>query len=93
MIEDYNYFGDPRVIAGNANLGITKDGERIEFTTEDNEGNEVSHTLPTKFEVCGTCGGRGSHVNPSIDCGGLSSDDFDEDPDFRDAYFNGSYDN
>lgn len=50
--------------------------------------------LPFKFEyaVCGTCDGRGTHVNPSIDAHGISSDEFDDDPDFRENYFNGMYD-
>lgn len=45
-----------------------------------------------RWEVCGTCSGRGQHVNPSIDSHGISSDEFDEDPDFREAYFSGAYD-
>jgi hypothetical protein len=45
-----------------------------------------------KFEVCSTCNGQGKHVNPSIDSHGLSSEDFDEDPDFREEYFSGRYD-
>lgn len=48
--------------------------------------------LPAKFEVCDTCQGKGSHVNPSIDSGGLSREDFDEDPGFREEYFSGAYD-
>lgn len=47
--------------------------------------------LPVKFEVCPTCKGRGTHVNPSIDSHGLSREDFDEDPDFRRDYFSGAY--
>ena len=48
--------------------------------------------MPVKYEVCGTCDGRGSHVNPSIDCNGLTSDDFYDDPDFESDYFSGRYD-
>ncbi len=48
--------------------------------------------VETKFEVCGQCQGSGQVVNPSIDCGGLSQEDFDEDPDFEVAYFSGQYD-
>jgi hypothetical protein len=48
--------------------------------------------IPAKYEVCGTCDGKGSHVNPSIDSNGLSREDFDEDPDFREDYFSGVYD-
>lgn len=48
--------------------------------------------LPAKFEVCDTCRGKGSHVNPSIDGNGLTAEDFAEDPDFREDYFSGVYD-
>jgi len=53
---------------------------------------EVTLTLPSKFEVCGECQGKGSHVNPSIDAGGLTREDLYEDPDFAEAYFGGVYD-
>ena len=42
--------------------------------------------------MCPTCEGRGSHVNPSIDCGGITSNDWDEDPDFEEEYRGGRYD-
>lgn len=49
--------------------------------------------LATKFEVCGTCQGKGSHVNPAIDGNGLSAEDFEEaGEDFRDDYMAGVYD-
>lgn len=50
------------------------------------------HTLVMRYQVCPVCQGRGTHVNPSIDCGGLSDEDFRDDPDFRDDYFGGAYD-
>lgn len=50
------------------------------------------HTIHLKWEVCGTCEGKGSHVNPSIDAHGLSHDDFEEDPGFEEDYFSGVYD-
>lgn len=49
-------------------------------------------TLPAKFAVCNTCEGEGKHVNPDIDRNGLTAEDFEEDPDFRDDYFSGVYD-
>lgn len=49
-------------------------------------------TLPAKYEVCPDCQGRGQYVNPSIDSHGLSSEDFDQDPDFAESYFGGDYD-
>lgn len=48
--------------------------------------------LPWKWEVCSVCAGEGKHVNPAIDCGGLSAEDFDEDPEFAEMYFDGAYD-
>lgn len=54
----------------------------IEFTVE----------LPSKFEVCHRCKGKGTHVNPSIDGNGLTYEDFQEDPDFMESYLKGHYD-
>lgn len=48
--------------------------------------------IPTRWEICDTCRGGGTHVNPSIDGNGLSREDFDEDPDFREDYLSGIYD-
>ena len=48
--------------------------------------------IKIKFEVCPTCEGKGTHVNPSIDAHGISAEEFDDDPDFRGDYFSGRYD-
>ncbi len=48
--------------------------------------------LPCHRIVCDHCDGTSSHVNPNIDGHGLSQEDFDQDPDFRESYFNGDYD-
>lgn len=50
-------------------------------------------TLPMKFSVCPLCNGKGSHVNPSIDAHGISSDEWDRDWDYeeREMYMNGGY--
>lgn len=64
----------------------------IVFTLFSDAGDEIEVSLPAKFEVCPTCRGKGSHVNPAIDGHGLTSEDFDEDPDFREAYVRGDYD-
>lgn len=45
-----------------------------------------------KYDVCPLCQGQGTHTDPSIDCCGLTSEDFDEDPDFRENYASGVYD-
>lgn len=60
----------------------------VDEETED----ELEVEFPAKFEVCGTCDGKGSHVNPSIDSEGISAEDFAEDPDFEESYFAGHYD-
>lgn len=64
----------------------------ITFEYEDDEGEMIAVELPAKFEVCPLCNGKGSHVNPSIDAHGLTSEDFDNDPNFREDYFSGVYD-
>lgn len=48
--------------------------------------------FPCKMAACTTCDGTGRHVNPSIDAGGLTQSDFDDDPGFREEYFSGMYD-
>jgi len=48
--------------------------------------------LPTKWEVCPVCQGRGTHVNPDIDAHGLTAEELREDPDFAEDYFAGAYD-
>lgn len=58
---------------------------------EDGETEMV--VFPSKFEVCHRCRGEGKHVNPNIDGdSGISQEDFDRDPDFREDYFSGVYD-
>lgn len=47
--------------------------------------------FPCKMVDCDTCRGKGRHVNPSIDAGGIT--DFDQwDYDEQDAYMSGAYD-
>jgi hypothetical protein len=55
-------------------------------------GCEQVISLPYRWEVCPVCNGRGSHVNPSIDCEGISAEQFADDPDFAEEYFSGTYD-
>lgn len=62
------------------------------FQYEARSGRIIVKDLPIKFHVCHTCKGKGTHVNPSIDGHGLTHEDFDNDPDFRDDYFGGRYD-
>ena len=65
----------------------------IQFLTEDDEGFEVTHDLPAKYEVCDRCEGTGSHTNPNIDGHGISSEEMRElGDDFRADYLSGVYD-
>jgi len=67
--------------------------EILKVEIEDPEtGDEIEVQIPARYEVCDRCEGRGKHVNPSVDGNGLSQEDFDEDPDFRENYFSGVYD-
>lgn len=63
----------------------------IEYYDVDSE-DECEAELPAKFDVCGLCDGKGKHVNPSVDAHGISSEEFLDDPDFKEAYFGGMYD-
>jgi hypothetical protein len=42
--------------------------------------------------LCPVCNGEGTTVNPNIDANGLTAEDFNEDPDFREDYMSGVYD-
>lgn len=64
----------------------------VTHTLYTEEGDELEVVFPAKFEVCHRCRGNGKHVNPAIDGNGLSQEDFDQDPDFREDYFSGVYD-
>lgn len=46
----------------------------------------------THYEVCPTCSGSGTVVNPSIDAGGITRETFDDDPQFERDYFGGRFD-
>lgn len=55
---------------------------------------EVEHALPFTWEICSSCRGRGSYVNPSIDAHGISAEEWDRDwsDEDREGYFEGRYD-
>lgn len=84
IIEDLNFASDAR--------NCDRFDDAPVLYTCDEAGNTVEKPLPTKWAVCSVCNGAGSHVNPSIDCNGLSAEDFAEDPDFADDYMAGTYD-
>ncbi len=55
-------------------------------------GVDIEESLPMHWAVCDVCHGKGTHVNPAIDCCGITGDDFAEDPDFAESYKRGDYD-
>tara|TARA_R110000803_G_scaffold23018_2_gene56704 strand:- start:199 stop:618 length:420 start_codon:yes stop_codon:yes gene_type:complete len=83
FVENMNYLGDPRT------QGPAKKPELILYDEITDEETVVE--LPVRWEVCDVCEGEGKHVNPAIDCGGLSAHHF-EDPDFAEDYKRGAYD-
>jgi hypothetical protein len=94
-LEDHNYYFDRRTAAAMRTKPHYDERTNrlvVLINDEEDEDNEVYKTLPSKFEVCPLCAGRGKHVNPAIDAGGLTREDFDEDPDFAEDYFAGAYD-
>jgi len=99
ILEDLNYYNDRRVRATQDLPWMQTINEQTmtisivaEWYDDDCNEQERSFTLPGCYTVCPTCEGRGSHVNPSIDCGGITSNDWDEDPDFEEEYRGGRYD-
>ena len=95
-LEDRNYYADPRVQARDRRspfLSVDENKMKAVIEVYDEDTDESTELeVPIVMEVCSTCDGRGKHVNPSIDSGGISADDFAEDPDFAEEYRRGAYD-
>lgn len=91
---DRSYYNDSRVKAleEDSEEGFDEKAMTIAVVIEKEDEEEETLVFPAKMEVCDLCQGRGSHVNPSIDSNGLSQEDFDEDPNFREEYMSGVYD-
>lgn len=60
------------------------------------EDTDAEVPLPTRFEVCPRCHGKGAHVNPAVDGNGITESEMTEleynDEDFREKYLTGFYD-
>lgn len=78
IIDDLNFARDPRNSKPASTVLYLDDGTEKE--------------LPTTWAVCPVCNGEGKTVNPAIDAGGLSAEDFADDPDFAGAYYSGTFD-
>ena len=50
----------------------------IQFTYETDDGDEIEAELPARFEVCGSCEGHGTHLNPSIGQHAYTAEEFYE---------------
>ncbi len=92
---DLNYDNDPRVQAAQAGRWYRTTNEAtmvLQVALFDDDGEEELVKLPFRFVTCDLCSGRGTHVNPSIDAGGITGEQFADDPDFADDYRGGVYD-
>lgn len=111
MIEDSNYRNDPRTQQYNVDLEFDEASMTLTWEVEHDcddscpkEGDSCPNwkmeeiVFKASFGVCDLCDGKGSHVNPSIDCGGISDqdddfwhDDYDEESG-ESRYMRGDYD-
>lgn len=87
-----NYFTDQRVLAGaSANWYQTLNEDTMQALIQDPETEDLIW-VSFEYEVCPLCAGKGSHVDPNIDCDGITGETFREDPDFYEDYRAGAYD-
>lgn len=87
-IEEANYRCDHRVRAAER-WYTSLDNQRMRATVQLDGG---EREVAVRFEVCGTCRGKGTHVNPSIDAGGLTAQDFHSQPGLFEEYMQGAFD-
>jgi hypothetical protein len=100
-LDDLNYMNDPRVRNADEMRAVWErfSEERMTITfslfcddADDGEEEELELELPARYAVCPTCGGKGEHVNPSIDAGGYAPDEDDYDDETgEDRYTRGDY--
>ena len=83
-----SYLTDPRTIAA-TRPGTFEIVDEAAMTATFRLG-ENRYKVGIKYEVCDLCCGKGSHVNPSIDAGGIDLNEHDDD--WLKRYFDGSYD-
>lgn len=61
------------------------------FELTDEEGDEIQHVLPGKYEICPRCEGAGKHDHPAF-ANGFTGEELRDDPDFAEEYRIGRYD-
>ena len=87
-----NYYNDPRNRADEDRWWDQIDEGKMRARLLD-DGEGQSHTwVPFRWTTCTLCNGKGTVVNPSIDCGGLTWEDFENDPWFEQEYKSGGFD-
>jgi RecJ-like exonuclease len=61
----------------------------IKFTSENDDGEEIEHELPAKFEVCPGCEGHGTRLCEGMRGHAYTVEEFNEtfDEEEREAYF------
>lgn len=102
-LDNWNYANDSRTqgpakspvlyFAGCGKCGtMNNEADEQACDCSDYEYVEQEMKLPMSWQVCLVCDGEGKHVNPSIDAGGISREQFHDDPDFAEQYWNGDFD-
>lgn len=87
-----NYSNDPRNRADEDRWWDRIDEDKMRARLLD-DGEGQSHTwVPFRWTTCTLCNGKGTVVNPAIDCCGLTWEDFENDPWFEQEYKAGRYD-
>lgn len=90
-LEDRNYQNDHRVRGGRDRWWTDVDERKMmaRHKWDSEDGKQCWYKF--KYETCDTCDGKGHHVNPSVDCDGLTYEDMYDDG-FSEDYFDGVYD-
>lgn len=66
----------------------------IKFTFTDDNDDEIETEIPAKYDVCGSCHGKGKHDHPAFS-NGITADEWngpDWDDESRESYMAGAYD-
>lgn len=92
-LDTFNYYNDRRtqVEYRRNRIKVVEEGENFATIEVDLGDVTETHRVPVKYGVCPCCRGRGSVVNPSIDAGGITEEDFERDPGFREDYMAGRF--
>jgi DNA-directed RNA polymerase subunit RPC12/RpoP len=89
---EHNYANDPRNRADEDRWWDMIDDAKMRARLLDDGEGGWRTWVPIRWALCTLCSGKGVVVNPSIDCGGLTAEDFWEEEGFRGDYLSGLYD-